>query len=207
MKVLIVGFGGSMNGSDMGTYIDKFSGSIVRLIGSSDKCTPEDFGSRVPEYLCSTTYQFRYFDSENVVLPTTQLWLYVTSGGVIISRAKFGSLEVYVDSLAKFVGFYNDIRDKDKFTSGKFSKGLAAIIMAVSVVPDLEEIYLCGFDNLLKGSNDDYVSMSRLRGKTRVVNHDFSAEKEIMRMVVRQEKIKLFRLFSCGGRIEWEERW
>jgi len=189
MNIVIVGHGPSLKGKGLGSEIDNFD-LVVRLKAAHTVVGSEDYGSRV-DVVCMSTEVLGL----GAHIKPQMFWLYPKKGtydkeavGDFIGRVGVGCVLP--------LDLVNAWNERFRSLGGKHpnvSTGMAAIIIAAaSLAP--ETIVLAGFDTLTNPDvpftrNDDIP-----RTGTGVIDHDWSAENELLKSVSSSYNVSIGKL-------------
>lgn len=188
MNVVIVGHGPSLKESRRGAEIDGFDRLARikngwRLVHNQER----DYGRRQDIVVSSLKTCRQYYDA-----PVTEYW----GVGKFAShmemleevREKFGSIKVVVhkEAIDAWIGIY---RKMGAICTHELSTGLGAIITACEELKP-KIITLAGFDNMLKGTLEDYKSVLR-KPNFRFPDHAWSVEKAMLPLIEQKYGVEI----------------
>lgn len=171
-NIAIVGHGQSLIGKDLGGYIDSHLDVLRFAKDPADAIvdmTVDDFGERCDILLFTETGRKRLHLDPRHEWPVDQ-WEYDKTCGPDLN----------------WLRAYLEIKREDR--AGHLSRGTAAVIMACA--DGYEEITLFGFDNIMNGNNEHYLSCFRDLKLTKKY-HDYVAERRIIDRVTYEHGLKL----------------
>lgn len=204
MRVTIIGHGPSSENTGLGKFIDDTDGYVVRLFKSYLSCTSLDHGNRT-DYICTT------INGSNHALkcskPLHETWVYfprcyVTKAYRVEKlRAEGFNPIICNDEIKPWLLRYKELNNEwiktylkknDRKTYLHFSVGMAALIIAMQRIEHVDELLLVGFDNLTKGSRDNFVSIySKKEVVPNVSGHNYAVERQLLDEIVLKLGIKL----------------
>ena len=171
--IAIVGHGQSLIGAELGDYIDSHDHVLRFAKDPTDaivEMKTEDFGDLIDILLYTETGKKRLHLDPRSEYEHAEHWIYDKSCGPDL------------DWLEK----YQKYKRPDR--AGHLSRGTAAVIMAAKA--GYEDINLFGFDNIMNGNNEHYLSCFRDLKLTKKY-HDYVAERRIIDRVTYEHGLKL----------------
>jgi len=207
MRVTIIGHGPSIENIGLGNLIDDTDGYVVRIARSHLSQNPLDHGNRI-DYVCTSI-----ISSKQVLKGPTPLyktWVYFPRGDwkydgrktlIRIDKLQAGGFNPVVCGkeiepwLLRYRKLNKDwkklyCKKGDRDIYRHFSTGMAAIIIAMQHIEHANELLLVGFDNVVKGSRDNFVSLSSRR-KPQSSGHNYAVERQLLDEIVLKSEVEL----------------
>jgi len=202
MRVTIIGHGPSIENAELSSFIDNNSDYVVRISKSHLSYNSLRHGNRT-DYVCTSNNASKHVLKG--LKPLYETWMYFP---YIITDIKARMEELWTKGFNPVVcneeikpwllryKYLNDnwkkiyLRKGDRVIYSHFSIGMAAIIISVQRIEDVSELVLVGFDNLVKGSRDNFVSLSRKR-KSNTSGHNYAVERQLLDEIVSELGVKL----------------
>lgn len=171
--IALVGHGMSLIGQDLGGYIDSHE-DVLKFAKDPDNAIAvmdaEDFGERCDILMFTESGSKRLWKDPRSRIEEIDHWVYDKRCGPDL------------DWLNKYRKYGR--RDRARH----MSRGTAAVIMAAKA--GYSDINIFGFDNIVSGNNDHYMSCFRnIRLTPRY--HDYIAEWRVIEEVCREYKVRL----------------
>lgn len=171
--IALVGHGMSLIDKGLGSFIDEHDHVLRFAKDPNDAIAvmdPDDFGERCDILIYTKTGAKRLHLDPRSRIEEADHWVYDKTCGPDL------------DWLRK----YQSLKRGDR--ADHLSRGTAAIIMAAKA--GYEEITVFGFDNIVSGNNEHYLSCFRDMELTPKY-HDYLAELELISMIKKHYKVRL----------------
>lgn len=206
MRITIVGHGPSIENIGLGSFIDDTDGYVVRISRSHLSWNPLHHGNRT-DYVCTAIR-----GSKHILRgpkPLYETWMYFPKSSNNEQKSSGWTDKLQVEGfnpvicskeIKPWLLRYKELNSEWKRTYFKrgdrkiysyFSTGMAAIIIAMQRIEHVNELLLIGFDNLTKGSRDNFVSLSRKRKPLHSSGHNYAVEQQLLDEVVFKLGVKL----------------
>lgn len=203
MRVTIIGHGPSIENAGLGKMIDDSSDYVVRLSASYVSHNSIDHGDRT-DYVCASTSSM--WRLKLGPAPLYETWLYCpiksySYNDIHIKKLQAAGFNLVIckKEINNWLRRYRQLNDEWKkmyFKEGDrriysyFSIGMSAVIIASQRIDNIKELLLIGFDNMVKGSRENFVSLTKKRPEN-TSGHNYAVECQLLDEVVSGWGVKL----------------
>lgn len=201
MRVAIVGHGPSIKKAKLGDFIDNESDLVVRISGEYVAYEPVTHGTKT-DYMCSSSRALRRLSLD--LKPVNETWIYCpnkiyTSVESLKLPKECFNVIICTEEIQPWLIRYKKLNKKwkavnlnknSRSTYPYFSCGMASIIIASERIIGMRELLLVGFDNLVRGDREDFVSLTK-KSDPATSGHNYSVEKQLLDEILYKTGVKL----------------